>query len=95
VLLAEELTLDGISLLVSRETPKDPPQYYVRKYPTSFRTALAATEQRITNFPHPYEELRDLQKVHNHNLTFAGLCVKRLELKSLGRKQRSSGICKK
>uniref|UniRef100_A0A7S0MZS3 Probable glutamyl endopeptidase, chloroplastic n=2 Tax=Pyramimonas obovata TaxID=1411642 RepID=A0A7S0MZS3_9CHLO len=58
----EELTMDGISLLISRETPKDPPQYYVLKYPDPFNTTEPPTENLITDFPHPYAKLRDLQK---------------------------------
>ena len=78
--VAEELTLDGISLLISRETPKDPPQYYVRKYPDPFNTTEAPTEKCITNFPHPYEKLRDLQKVALTSLQLARVAHLKLQL---------------
>eukprot|EP00959_Pyramimonas_sp_CCMP1952_P440656 9225805-Pyramimonas_sp.AAC.1 len=76
----QELTLDGISLLISRETPKDPPQYYVRKYPDPFNTTEAPTEKCITNFPHPYEKLRDLQKVALTSLQLARVAHLKLQL---------------
>lgn len=55
------MTLDNLSLLISRETPLDPPQYFVRTWPAPF-DADVANDVHITDFPHPYPALRHLQK---------------------------------
>lgn len=53
------ITLDNLSLLLSRETPKDPPQTFLR---TLSDGAKQHTERLVTNYPHPHPQLRDMQR---------------------------------
>lgn len=54
------VSLDGLQLLLSRESATEPPQTYTITY--SGADASSSTEQRITDFPHPYPQLKDMQK---------------------------------
>lgn len=47
--------LEDISMLKVRESPTDPPQFYVHSLKDS-------AERQITDFPHPYPSLKELQK---------------------------------
>lgn len=54
----QTIHLSGLSLLMTRETPRDPPQTFVMT-----RGADGSwTERQLTNFPHPYPQLRDMTK---------------------------------
>lgn len=50
-----DLSVENLKLLVSKESQLDPPQYYLRKWPKQ-------TVTQVTNFPHPYPQLRNLKK---------------------------------
>ncbi|KAG0615601.1 hypothetical protein M758_5G054700 [Ceratodon purpureus] len=50
-----DLSVDNLKLLISKESQIDPPQYYLRKWPEQKVT-------QVTNFPHPYPQLRNLKK---------------------------------
>lgn len=54
------VSLDGLQLLLSRESAKEPPQTYLISF--SGPDAASSSEQRITDFPHPYPQLKDMQK---------------------------------
>lgn len=51
----EVLTLDNFKIVIARESQTEPHQFYFVCWP-------AKTETRITNFPHPYPQLKDLNK---------------------------------
>ena len=51
----EDLTLDSLKIVISRESQTEPPQYYIVCWPEN-------RETQITNFPHPYPQLKDLKK---------------------------------
>ncbi|GBG77789.1 hypothetical protein CBR_g25720 [Chara braunii] len=51
----ETLHLDRLKILFSRESQREPPQYFLKKW--SDQEIV-----QITNFPHPYPELKDLSK---------------------------------
>lgn len=55
----EPISLEGLSLLLSRETVQDPPQTFIK---TFTQDASQSTERQVTNYPHPYPQLRELQK---------------------------------
>lgn len=50
-----DLSIDNLKLLISKESQEDPPQYYLRTWP-------AQTVTQVTDFPHPYPQLRNLKK---------------------------------
>lgn len=50
------MSLDGLQLLLSRESAKEPPQTYLISF--SGPDAASSSEQRITDFPHPYPQVR-------------------------------------
>eukprot|EP00879_Flechtneria_rotunda_P026301 GHRR01028036.1.p1 GENE.GHRR01028036.1~~GHRR01028036.1.p1 ORF type:complete len:835 (+),score=219.07 GHRR01028036.1:164-2668(+) len=54
------ITLDGLKLLLSRESAHEPPQTYMVSF--NGPEAENVTEQKLTNFPHPYPQLKDMQK---------------------------------
>eukprot|EP00878_Enallax_costatus_P006199 GHUV01006499.1.p1 GENE.GHUV01006499.1~~GHUV01006499.1.p1 ORF type:complete len:627 (+),score=153.93 GHUV01006499.1:1175-3055(+) len=54
------ITLNGLKMLLSRESANEPPQTYLVEF--SGTTAADKTEKQITNFPHPYPQLKDMQK---------------------------------
>ncbi len=49
------LAADPVTLLTQRESPTDPPNYFLRNLETG-------SQRQITEFPHPYPELADVQK---------------------------------
>lgn len=51
----EDLTVDNLKIVISRESQTEPPQYYIVCWPEK-------RETQITNFPHPYPQLKDLKK---------------------------------
>jgi dipeptidyl aminopeptidase/acylaminoacyl peptidase len=51
----QDLTLDSLKIVISRESQTEPPQYYIVCWPDK-------RETQITNFPHPYPQLKDLKK---------------------------------
>jgi dipeptidyl aminopeptidase/acylaminoacyl peptidase len=50
-----DLTVDKLKILISKESQNEPPQYYLRCWPDQIVT-------QVTQFPHPYPQLRDLKK---------------------------------
>lgn len=75
--------MDGLQLLLSRESASEPPQTYLISFDHSNNSssssdrdsskeqpaaaaagalALQPQEKQITNFPHPYPQLKDMQK---------------------------------
>ena len=55
---AKPVSLSAFSMLISRETPKDPPQSYVAQ----FVDGAPGPERQLTNYPHPYPSLRDMNR---------------------------------
>ncbi|KAG2482623.1 hypothetical protein HYH03_018465 [Edaphochlamys debaryana] len=53
------LTVEGMALMMSRETSTDPPQTYLR---TFHDAGTRCEERQVTNFPHPYPQLRELRR---------------------------------
>jgi hypothetical protein len=51
------ITLEGLKLLLSRESAQEPPQTYLIDFEKSDSSSLKAQEQRITDFPHPYPQV--------------------------------------
>eukprot|EP00899_Mesostigma_viride_P025976 jgi/Mesvir1/6563/Mv16821-RA.1 len=51
----ERLQEDNLSLMVVRQSPREPPQVYIRNLP-------GEAMRQITQVPHPYPQLKDLQK---------------------------------
>lgn len=51
----EDLTLDNLKMVISRESQTEPPQFYMVCWPNK-------QETKLTNFPHPYPQLKDLTK---------------------------------
>jgi len=47
--------LDGLKLLLSRESAKDPPQTWMISFSGS--DAASSSEKCLTNFPHPYPQV--------------------------------------
>ncbi|KAF8067166.1 hypothetical protein HT031_002213 [Scenedesmus sp. PABB004] len=63
------ITLDGLQVLLSRESVSEPPQTYLLSFAAAAAgggdgdaPAWTRSERRITDFPHPYPQLRDMQK---------------------------------
>ncbi|KAG2450262.1 hypothetical protein HYH02_004773 [Chlamydomonas schloesseri] len=56
---AAPITLEGLSLMFSRESAADPPQTYLRTLTDAGRSWQ---ERQVTAFPHPYPQLRELQR---------------------------------
>ncbi|MEW5303425.1 MAG: hypothetical protein WDW36_006118 [Sanguina aurantia] len=56
---AVPIKLEGLQMMLARETAKDPPQSYVKTFSDSARSS---TERVITQYPHPYPQLRDMQR---------------------------------
>lgn len=53
------ITLEGLQLLLSRESTADPPQTYLISFNSSGEEhKMQPHEQRITDFPHPYPQVR-------------------------------------
>ncbi len=48
-----------MSLLTSRETPLDPPQYYIQSWGSP---GQPPKERQLSQFPHPYPTVRDHKK---------------------------------
>ena len=54
---------DGASVLMSWQTPDDPPNYYTRKVTVDAAGAAKVSDRvAVTNFPHPAPELKGLKK---------------------------------
>lgn len=51
------ITLEGLKLLLSRESAQEPPQTYLIDFEKPDSSSLKAQEQRITDFPHPYPQV--------------------------------------
>ncbi|MEW5309906.1 MAG: hypothetical protein WDW38_001749 [Sanguina aurantia] len=56
---AVPIKLEGLQMMLARETAKDPPQSYIKTFSDS---AKSSTERVITQYPHPYPQLRDMQR---------------------------------
>jgi dipeptidyl aminopeptidase/acylaminoacyl peptidase len=46
-------------MLASRESVTEPPQFYIKSFSAG---GEQHSERRISNFPHPYPSLKELQK---------------------------------
>jgi len=57
----EDISLDGLQVLVSRETRDDPSDYFIRTFKGKDGKG-EGEELRFTKFPHPYPSLANLQK---------------------------------
>ena len=54
------IQLDRLRMLMTRESPSEPPQYSFITFGAD--AAAAPTERLLSHFPHPYPSIRDLQK---------------------------------
>lgn len=52
--------LEGLSMLMSRETNQENPQVFIKSWPQG--TQGPPTERQLSRFPHPHPTLKDLQK---------------------------------
>ncbi|CAD7702470.1 unnamed protein product, partial [Ostreobium quekettii] len=52
------IALDGLQVLLSRESVQEVPQYIAK----TFHTGAPSTEKPMTKFPHPYPQMKDIQK---------------------------------
>ena len=52
---------DDLTLLLTRETVKDQPQYYI-KHISPHTNGSSPPDRLLSNFPHPYPSIRDLQR---------------------------------
>lgn len=68
------LRLQGLRLMMSRETSKDPPQTYMR---TLHDAASRWDERQVTNYPHPYPQVgwgcRDDDVMPQHGVVWCGV----------------------
>jgi hypothetical protein len=55
-----QIRLEELELLMTRETVRDPPQYHIMRLGGSNGAGPAL--RRLSDYPHPYPALRDLQK---------------------------------
>jgi len=53
------IQLEGLKLLLSRETAKTPPQTFIKTFTEG---ATQSTERQLTDYPHSYPQLKDMQK---------------------------------
>jgi len=53
------ITLDTLRILLTRESNAEQPQYFIR---SGWAPGTEAQETQLTNFPHPYPTLKDMQK---------------------------------
>lgn len=53
------ISLDSLRVLASRESVTEPPQFYIKSFS---KGGEEQSERRISNFPHPYPSLSELQK---------------------------------
>lgn len=51
--------LEDLSLLMTRETVRDTPQYHIMRLSGN---GTGPQLRRLSDYPHPYPSLRDLQK---------------------------------
>ncbi|GLC33333.1 hypothetical protein PLESTB_000344900 [Pleodorina starrii] len=54
-----QLTVEGMCLMLSRESSSDPPQSFLT---TLHEAGRRCEERRLTDFPHPYPQLRELRR---------------------------------
>lgn len=52
--------LEGLSLLLTRETNLETPQIFIKKWPEG--PQAESSERLLTQFPHPHPSIKDLQK---------------------------------
>lgn len=52
-------SLEGLSLLMTRETVRDTPQYYIMRLSSN---GAGPQLRCLSDYPHPYPSLKDLQK---------------------------------
>jgi dipeptidyl aminopeptidase/acylaminoacyl peptidase len=53
------VSLGSLRVLARRESVTEPPQFYIKSFSAG---GEQHSERRISNFPHPYPSLKDLQK---------------------------------
>lgn len=53
------IKLDGLQMLLTRETARDPPQSYLKTFGAG---GAPASERQVTAYPHPYPHLVDMQR---------------------------------
>lgn len=51
----DDLLVDKLKILISRESQSEPAQFHLKSWPDK-------KEAQLTNFPHPYPQLRDIKK---------------------------------
>lgn len=56
----QTIRLEGLSMLMSRETNQENPQVFIKSWPQG--TQGPPTERQLSRFPHPHPTLKDLQK---------------------------------
>ncbi len=54
----EPISLANLSLTLSRETAKEPPQTFIKTWGPDGQVR----ERQLTNFPHPHPQLKDMSK---------------------------------
>ena len=58
--LGKDFSMDEVTMLMTRESQRDPTQYHIMSWPKGFEQP--PVERQITDFPHPYPQLRELNK---------------------------------
>jgi hypothetical protein len=66
------VSLDGLQLLLSRESAKEPAQTYLISF--NGPDAASSSERRITDFPHPYPQVSSSSGTSSSSSMKAG-CV--------------------
>ena len=59
------ITLNGLKMLLSRETGKEPPQSYLVTFAqdaSAPSSAVTTLEKTLTQYPHPYPQLMDMKR---------------------------------
>lgn len=52
---------DNLEMLITKEQMREQPQYYIKTL-SAGKDSAAAPERLLSNFPHPYPSIRDLQR---------------------------------
>ncbi|KAG1675325.1 hypothetical protein FOA52_015999 [Chlamydomonas sp. UWO 241] len=55
----KDIQLDGLQVMLSRESAKEPPQTFLKVFG---KDGVTTEERQVTKYPHPYPQLRDMTR---------------------------------